>query len=184
MAKWSEEQRGLKKNHGWKARPGNKIFVADRGAVRFDYPGSWLVDPTSDSIHFRDKPEPNDDCLMQVSVWYLRDDVDWHGLPLQDLIREVRRGDRRGLHAPGPIQYEQRGELEIAWIEHKFVDPVEKREAIDRACLARQGIIMPFITMVMWPEHREKFDPVWREVLRTLQLGRYIEDPTKGPVLH
>jgi len=38
--KFVKEILGLRDGHDWSTRSGCKIFVADRGAVRFDYPAS------------------------------------------------------------------------------------------------------------------------------------------------
>ena len=59
MAKWDKRTIKLNHAHGWHSRPGFKIFVADRGAVRFDFPDDWLVIPEENgTIKFHDKPTP------------------------------------------------------------------------------------------------------------------------------
>src|SRR5690349_13517915 len=76
--KWTKKTLKLKKNHGWQSRPGYNIFVADRGAVRFDFPRSWIIEPGENgSIKFHDKKPPDDDCTLQITVMYLPDGVDW-----------------------------------------------------------------------------------------------------------
>ena len=50
--KWKKDTLKLKKDHLWKAKPGYTIFVADRGAVRFDIPQGWIVEPGPDSTKF------------------------------------------------------------------------------------------------------------------------------------
>jgi hypothetical protein len=42
----------LKRDHHWKARPGHRIFVADRGELRFDIHDGWVIrlDPESVKI--------------------------------------------------------------------------------------------------------------------------------------
>ena len=50
MAKWKKDKIKLRKNHTWQGKPGYKIFVADKGAVRFNYPQTWVVEPASDCI--------------------------------------------------------------------------------------------------------------------------------------
>ena len=179
MQQWSKEVRRLKKNHGWKAKPGYKIFVADRGAVRFDFPGTWIMVPGTDSVKFHDRPPPRDDCLLQVSVMHLNPRIDWSGLPLPQLLEQVIRDDSRGAMSRGEIIHVQRPDLELAWTESRFIDPAERREACSRACLARGSNVQPLITMDFWPEHADRFGPVWDEVLRSLQLGQYVKDPTR-----
>ena len=181
MANWEKQVLRMAKNHTWKAPPGQANFVADRGAVRFNYPRSWLVIPTDDAIELHDRKPPKDDCLLKVSVMYLHPGIDWRGLALSSVLPDVIRDDVRGTISSGTVVSSPREDLELAWMETRFIDPVEHREACSRACLARAGTIMPFITMDFWPEDVGRFGPVWDEVLRSLRLGDYISDPLKGP---
>ena len=184
MAKWSKKVFKLKDDHGWKAKPGHKIFVADRGAVRFDYPADWVVIPGTDSIKFHDRQPPNDNCLLQLSVLYLPAiGVDWSSLPLTQLLEEAIKSDQRGVLSQGEVVHVRRPDLELAWTETRFLDPTVRREACSRSCLARRSNIQPFLTMDYWPEDAARFVPVWDEVLRSLQLGVYVKDPTRR-VLH
>ena len=43
MAKWKRRTYKMPQDHEWKAAPGNKIFVADRGAMQFEYPKDWIL---------------------------------------------------------------------------------------------------------------------------------------------
>ena len=52
MANWDKEELELKKSHGWRHKPGKRIFVADRGALRLEFPEDWVVIPDDDSIKF------------------------------------------------------------------------------------------------------------------------------------
>ncbi len=179
MGKWKRQTLKLKENHGWRAKPGYKIFVADRGAVRFDIPQEWIMDPGKDSIKFHDRTPPDDDCLLQVSVLHLSPRIDWSGIPLAQLLEGAIKGDERGVVSRQDIIHKKRPDMELVWTETTFIDPTEQREARSRICLARGSNIQPLITMDFWPEHAEQFVPVWDEVLRSLVLGEYIEDPTR-----
>lgn len=183
MAKWKKQIFKLKENHGWKAKPGYNIFVADQGAVRFNFPQEWIMIPGSNSITFHDQQPPDDNCRLEVSIMYLPP-IDWSGLPLSQLIPEVIRGDHRNIISQGNIHYVQRDDLELAWTEVVFIDPTELREARSRICLARGSNIQPLITMDFWTEDRDWVSPVWDEVLRSLELGSHVKDPTRGPILH
>src|SRR5215210_1801244 len=78
MSKWQKRTLKLRDDHTWSGRPGCRVFVADRGAVRFDFPQDWIVIPQADSIRFHDKQPPDDDCVLGVS--YLRlPPIDWSG---------------------------------------------------------------------------------------------------------
>ena len=192
MAKWEMRTLKLQKNHGWTAKPGFKIFVAGRGAVRFDIPRHWTMEPESDSVKFRDKPEPDDDCLLQMSWLHLSPEVNWNDLPLAQLLEAALKGDTRGPLWSSDTKHVDRQDLEVAWREMAFIDPEQNREATSRAALARAKFNPPnvprdvppgppqaFITMDFWPEHTGRFGLVWDEVLRSLQLGIYVKDPTK-----
>src|SRR5690349_485751 len=102
----------MKKDHGWRAKPGHKIFVADRGAVRFDIPATWVVQPGDDSIRITDRHPPDDDCLLQLSVMYLRADVNWSGLPLRIIIEDIVKNPERPYLSKGDIIEETRSGLE------------------------------------------------------------------------
>lgn len=177
MGKWKGTQHRLPKTHGWKAKPGHKIFVADRGAVRFDFPADWEVIPGDDSICLYDRRPPDDDCLIQVSVMHLPAEVDWSRLPLEPLVRDIVENEERQVIETGEFMNVKRQDLELCWTQITFFATNESRNAYSRICLARGNNIQPLITMEMWPEHCEKYSPVWDEVLRSLQLGNYIRDP-------
>ena len=180
MAKWERQTLRMKKNHGWRAKPGNKIFVADRGAVRFDFPESWVMEPGSDSIKLRDLPPPDDKCLLQVSVMRLAAGIDWERFPLPEVLEVVIKDDPRGTTPHGDVVHVRRPSHEFAWRETRFIDPVEKREAYSRTLLARASNIQPLITLELWPEDTAWVDPIWDEVLHSLRVGEYIRDPTRG----
>jgi hypothetical protein len=181
MTGWSKEVYPLGENHAWKAKPGYKIFVADRGAVRFDFPQDWIVLPGSDSIKFHDRTPPDDTCVLQVSVIHLPAGVDWSALPLTQLVIAALKGDDQNASSRGEIVQARRRDLEYAWIERRRLDPGENREAVGRLCLARGSNIQALITFDYWPEDAGRFGPVWDEVLRSLRLGEYVVDPGRLP---
>jgi hypothetical protein len=37
--------------------------------------------------------------------------------------------------------------------------------------------------MEFWTDEQELYAPVWDDVLESLQLGVWIEDPTRGPIV-
>ena len=183
MSDWIKETRRLRKGHGWIAGEGCKIFVADRGAVGFQYPEAWVVRPDSDSIKIHDRTPPDDDCTLAVS--YLRlPRIDWRGLPLASLVEAALEGDPREFHHRGEIVDASRRGVEIAWRELLFVDPRVGLDARSRLALARRGGVQALITMEFWETDAARVEPVWDLVLDTLELDRHIEDPTRGPTLH
>jgi len=177
---WKQGNLKLRDSHTWKAAPGCSIFVADRGAVRFDYPLGWIIRPDSDSIKLHDKVPPEDDCTLAVS--YIRlPPINWEGLPLAKLVEEAHKCDKRPVYEYGQMRERRKGALEIAWREVCFVDPAGKRDARSRFCLARGNQIQAMITFEFWADQAKECSRVWDTVLETLQLGDTISDPTRGP---
>lgn len=177
--RWQQSSMKLAPDHGWRARPGNRVFVIDRGAVRFDVPGEWTVNPKDASCVLKD---PADNCQLEITHFVLPP-VDMSGLPLVKMLQDgnLIAGQRT------PVEQfvrHPRRDIEILWSEYTYIDPSEDREAIGRTCLARGNNVQVLISYAFWPEHRERFHAVWEEVLRTLQLGHYFADPRVGPRLH
>jgi hypothetical protein len=98
----------LRRKHTWKATPGCRIFVADRGAVRFDIPQDWVVVPDSDCIKLHDKAPPDDDCVLAVSYMRLPP-IDWSELRLASLVEVANEGDTRPIYDFGAIQERRKG---------------------------------------------------------------------------
>jgi hypothetical protein len=179
VAQWEKRTLELPPDHGWRCKPGHRIFVANRGAVAFDYPAEWAVEPGPDSIRFTDRKPPDDNCLLQLSVIMLPKGIDWTGLSLGYLLRTWVRQESGTCTIRGEIVTVRRPDLELAWVEDRRMDPREHREACSRACLARGNDVQAFLTIDYWPEDAERAVSVWDEVLRTLQLGVYVQNPTR-----
>ena len=183
MPKWERRRLRLKKNHGWTSEPGCQIFVADRGAVRFDILRNWVVEPgEKGSIKVMDRTPPDDDCTLEMTIFYLRDDVDWSGLPVSRLAREVGPKD-----LDNPVEVLERYELkeftrdgmEVAWLGKRYIDADEGREAHSRLLVARKWNIQPLITFAFWADRADRGLKAWDVLLKTLILGDYVEDPTQ-----
>ena len=185
MAKWQKRAIKLPQNHGWRAKLGNKIFVANRGAVQFEYPKDWIVSPhEGGSVRFFDKEEPDDNIRLEVSVIQVPP-IDWSDLLLTDLIEDAALSkDSRGLTNRGPFREAKRHNLEAAWLEVDFIDPNEDRKAHSRICLARGPGVYTFITIDFWSEDYSQANRVWNGVLGTLKLGEFIQDPTRRSVMN
>ena len=156
--------------------------MIDRGAVRFDYPQDWVVSPDDDSVKLYDKEPPDDDSVLAVS--YVRlPPIDWSGLPVATLVETGLRGDERAIDTRGPMREARRGDLELAWREVCFLDSATKREARSRMCIARRSTLQCLITFDFWPADVERCEAAWETVLETLELGEFIGDATRGPVV-
>lgn len=178
----------LKDNHTWKAPKGHKIVVIDRGAVSFNVPEDWHI-VAFEPFEMRDKPEPDDNARLMVTVFRAPPGIDWSALPLDKLLEDSskpRPDDKPEVETleRTPVERMERDDLEVVWSQHLFIDPEEKREAHSRIAMARGWNLHVLITLDYWVSDKAKLLPVWQEVLRSLQLGRNIEDPTRGEMLH
>src|SRR5947199_8853728 len=108
MADWLKEELTLQEDHTWRARPGCKIFVADRGALRLAYPEDWVVIPGENSINFHDRQPPDDDIHMEVAIMRFPP-IDWSGLPRRDLILVAIQGHAGDIRRRGGLQEGRNG---------------------------------------------------------------------------
>lgn len=60
---WQKRTIKLEKDFPIQAKPGNNVFVANRGNVYFEYPRSWIVKPSDNSVCFHDAEPPADNCV-------------------------------------------------------------------------------------------------------------------------
>jgi hypothetical protein len=180
---WTQQTLRMKDNHTWKAPGGYKIVVMDRGAVSFNVPQNWLV-AKLEPFELNDAPPPDDNARLSVTFWRNPPGIDWTGLPLKQLLLQSTTGVGHDTLSRSEVLKLPRADLEIVWNEHRFMDPVEHREAYSRHALARGWDVHALLTLDLWVTDAEKLQPMWDEVMRSLQLGRTIEDPTKGPTLH
>ncbi len=176
---WIKETLPISDEHGWNSKPGYKIFVAGRGAVRFDVPQDWHFEPDEKSFRFHDAVPPNDDCRLEVSYNHLPKN-DWNFFPLAHTVKKVATADRRDVIEQGEVITLKRQTARIAWIQIKFLDSQENREAYSRICVGLGSNIQCLITFDYWVDQAEKLTPVWDEVMSSLVLGLYIRDPKTG----
>ncbi len=175
----------LQDNHSWNAPDGYKIAVLDRGAVSFNFPESWHL-VKMEPFELNDDLPPNDDARISVSFWRLPPGVDWTGLPLAPMLVQsthIDKSERKILERSSIVTVE-RDDIELMWTEYRFIDPVEKREAYTRIAIGRGFDVQVLITSDYWVDDAQRLRPIWLEVMRSLQLGRTIQDPTKGVTLH
>lgn len=179
MARRKKQTLKLKAGHGWSARPGYRICVLGRGAVRFDFPREWHMEPGDPSYKFLDRPPPDDDIRLEVSYGHIPP-ANWSKFPLAGLLADLVADDHRKLTARGLPTTIEREDARLIWRELRFTDPVDKREARSRICIGLGKMVQVLITMEFWPEDAGRAIPVWDEALRTLTLEHYISDPTTG----
>jgi hypothetical protein len=176
----SQEKIRLKDNHTWKSRPGYSICVLDRGAVRFDYPSHWIIEADEGAVHLHDRKPSVESCDLGVSLFRLPPEVIAE-LVLDEMLQESL-GDGREPYEQSDLKRIDRGDLEIVWLEQRYVDRDFKRDARFRVALAR-GQALCLISMNYWSDRAATLERVWDEVLRTLTMGMQIVDPAAGPVV-
>jgi len=165
-----KRQHRIPKNHQWKAEPGCKILVAERGVMRLDYPQSWVVQPQEGSIRIHDLEPPNDNCRVEVSVLrYPLVDVD--SIPLESLVPELACSDVKTL---------RHHSFRLGWRLIRQPDPGSERPACSFLALALAIRIQVVLSMDCWEDDYERFLPVWETILRSLRLGQSIRDPVMG----
>lgn len=177
---WIKETLELKPDHRWESPSGYKIFVANRGAVRFNVPQNWVFEPQEKSFRFLDKKPPKDDCCLEVSFNQLPPN-DWSEFPLKRTLKKIIEEDSRNPIDKSKIYTVQRQTARIVWAEIKFIDTqAEPREAFSRICIGLGSNVQCLITFEFWADQAEQLTPVWDEVIRSLTLGLYIRDPMTG----
>ena len=184
----------LPENHGWEARPGNRVFVANKGAVRFEIPNTWTLDIPKGgrSFQFFDRKPPHDDIVMELTIMYLAakmPEVDWANLnlwtqpPIADFLKKSMAQDTRKPTKMGKPLTIHTGEMTFTWAEIDFMDPTEKRPAHSRTCYAMHtgAALMAIISMDFWHDDAKRARAIWNDVVGTLKMGEYIESPFHGP---
>ena len=175
------EKLRLKANHTWKCKPGNFICVLDRGVVRFEYPSNWIVEPGDGAVHLHDRPPSVESCDLGVSIFRVaREEL--QNFSLDDTLRAALGGEREPFHE-SEIHHMENADMELAWLEQKYVDEEYNRDARFRVAIAR-GPVFCQISLNYWSSRASGLERVWDEVLRTLVFGVMVEDPTAGPVVH
>ncbi|KAM3097931.1 hypothetical protein ACKFKF_18585 [Phormidesmis sp. 146-12] len=177
--RWIKETLELKEDHRWQSKPGYKIFVADRGAVRFDVPHDWHFEPDVKSFKFLDRKPPDDDCRLEMSFNRLPQG-DWSLFPLQHTLKKIVEDEKRNVIETGEIITLKRQIARIVWTEVKFIDAGENREAFSRICIGLGSNVQCLITFDYWADQADRLTPVWDQVLDSLVLGLYIRDPKTG----
>src|SRR5438034_11620603 len=87
----------LPASHGWTCKPGNDLFVADRGAAAFEIPAGWVIrhdEKRTVSIH--DRPPPDDSCRISLTIFHLPPvQGGWSALPLSAMLEEFEKAGPR-----------------------------------------------------------------------------------------
>jgi hypothetical protein len=173
----------LRGDHSWKSKAGNSILVLDRGAVRLEIPRAWTVRRSQGSVRATDKPSPDDNCSLEITVYHLPHLVD--ELPsVGELLAQATPDEADLAHERierKPIVEERRGDVFSAILETRFRE--DGRDATSYTQIAMAGEIACLLTFAFWDEDTAMASRVWQDVQDSLVIGWYVEDPTRGPVL-
>jgi len=172
----------LAPSHGWRATPSHKILVLSRGAVRLEYPETWIVEVDEDCVKVYDRKPPDDECALGVS-YHRWPAVSGKAPSVGRLVRTALANDERSFIALDPIIEETRIDIALAWAQGRFVDSRVGREACVRLCIARKAEIQALVTLDFWLSDLERCDARWHGFLSSLQLAQRVADPTRGPSL-
>ncbi len=175
------ERLKLKDNHTWKSKPGYSICVLDRGLVRFDYPSSWLVEAGDGAVYLHDRPASVESCDLGVSLFRLPPEAIAE-LSVNELLLNSLADEQRTPYEQSEIHRIDRGDMEVVWVEQRYIETTQNRDARFRVAIAR-GAVVCLITMNYWSSRASGLEGTWDEVLRTLVLGLQVADPTKGPTV-
>lgn len=166
MANWKKQTLRMDDDHGWRCKPGYSIFVADRGAVRFEVPSGWPVVIDDEGVKIHDQQPPDDNCRIQLSVHYLPAGIDWGELPPAKLLADVldeRATDRTEGDGLGRLRGSG-GAIDRA--RAKIEREEEEREVLGRDPI--NHVLRPGLEIV-WTEVRW-VDPNERREARTRHL--------------
>jgi hypothetical protein len=170
----------LKANHTWKCKPGNSICAIERGLVRFEFPSHWIAEPGEGAMHLHDQKPSVESCDLGVSI-FPKPMAHFREFPLDEALINALGSDRKP-YEQSEIRHIKRADLDIAWLEQKYIEEEYKRDARFRVALAR-GPLLVLITMNYWSDRAPGLEPVWDDVLRSIMFGERVADPTKGPLL-
>ena len=182
MSRMKPKNLRLTPRHGWRAQANHKILVIGRGAVRLEYPETWVVEITDGCVKLHDKEPPDDDCVLGVS-YHRWPPVTAPTLTVAALVRGAMEHDERKFVALDPIVEERRIDISLAWAQGRFIDPGASREACARLCIARKDEIQALITFDFWLADLDRCHAHWNDFLATLQLAQWVADPRAGPLL-
>jgi hypothetical protein len=179
MAEFQETVLKLKEGHTWRCKSGYKVFVLDRGALRFDVPIDWVMELDKKSVKFYDRQPPDDNCRLEVSL-LRHPQIDWSGLPLDQLLRNSAALNSDEKIRCEDIQRQSRPGVDLAWVEKGSIDPQEHKPARSRIAIVRGTDCHALITLDFWEADAERVVPAWDEVIRSIDMGLKVQDPTIG----
>lgn len=164
----------LPPGHGWQCKPGNNLFIADRGAVAFETPAKWVVRYENKTLSIHDQDPPDDQCRISLTIYRLPPvRGGWKKLPLEKMMADVDRMEKKSKkRPPSELHIERRPDMDLVWADKgTYKDPLNGRPIRCRQILARARLVQCLITFEVYDENAEDFRPAWNDLLATLQLA-------------
>jgi hypothetical protein len=176
---WIKSTVTLPATHSWKSPPGYNVFVADRGAVRFDIPTGWVIrHDQKDTLTIHDVDPPADNARISLTVFRLPPiKGGWKQLPLEKLLYDVctdagRMNRKKKSKQSLVINTDHRPDMDLVWVETEWKDEkADPRMVRSRQLLARARGIQGLITFDFYKEMSDQFLGVWMQLTRSLRLG-------------
>jgi hypothetical protein len=109
---------------------------------------------------------------------------DWNTFPLKKTLQQILDDDDREILAKGKVTSANRDGMKLVWTDLRYIDATEKREATSRILIGIGGNVQVLFTFDYWTEGEEQMLEVWEVLLRSLRLGLFIPDPTRGHVVN
>jgi len=165
--------------HGWQCKPGNNLFVAERGAVAFEVPANWVIrHDQKQTLTIHDQPPPSDSARISLTVFHLPPvRGGWKQLALEKMLLEaceVRAPKKKAGKRPAAlvIHREPRTDVELIWTEKEpWKDPESGRLIRCRQILARARLVQCLITFDVYEDAADRFEQAWHDLLSTLKLA-------------
>ena len=168
----------LPHDHGWKAAPGHKVFVANRGDVRFEFPERFVITHRDEAICFHDAPPPDDACRISLTIWPLPPEAGrrmMDELDLGDLLRQAAEGEGKKTkdraERPGPVTAGRRLNYEWAWLQYAWNDKESGRVVRARTLMARTPRVALLITFEFYRDLQAEYEPTFGHLMATLRLS-------------
>lgn len=170
------------KDHQWKVKSGHKALVAGSGAVRLDFPRTWIFEPGPTAARIYDRRPPREQGRIQMSYSYLPPCA-WDMFPLQPTVENMLRAypDALGI---SPVHTLYRLGWRLVWGEVHRLDSQDGRPLRCRTAVALGTTVVVLLSFDFYESERPRMEPVWDTLLETLDIGKCIPDPTTGAVIN
>jgi hypothetical protein len=143
--RWTKSTLKLPPDHAFRAAPGNKLLVLDRGRLWIEYPADWHMAVENDTFSVMDRKPPKDDCRLDMSLLPLPPLA--QDAPIDKFLLESLANPERQVGTPEHATAQQ-SDVSIVWVESRWVE--EERAAASRSALAKGRGELALLTFTFW----------------------------------